>query len=193
MVTRDTSIISVIVSVGRVIKRSLRKKMGKQKSREELVQSLQELRQGKLSPDEIYHTVASFGRMRFLEARPEVEQLLSHQDAEIRYIALNVLAFDWQLVEHWKTALEVLEHDQEDDNRLQAANVLGMFKMNTRDQLVLRALARVVSNEDDDLFVRKAAYHAMQDVLHAPEPRVHLENTRKPFDPAKDVDWELSW
>jgi HEAT repeat protein len=148
--------------------------MEQELSQQELFRLLQELRQGKLSPDEIYNVLVDFGRMRFLEARPDVERLLHHEDQQVRYMALNVLTLDWHLKEYWKTALDVLEHDPDDDNRLRAATVLDALKKNTGDPLVLRALARVVRNENENEFVRKAAYHAMQSILHDPTPRERL-------------------
>lgn len=164
--------------------------MSQEKSREELTQLLEELRRGLLSSDEVYHTVATFGREHFLEARPDVERLLSCENQEVRSIALNVLALDWKLQKHWKTALDVVEHDPDDDNRLRAATLLGGLKRDTGDHQVLQTLAHVVRNEED-LFVRKAAYLAMQSVLYDRGPRVRLENLQKPFDLEKDVDWEL--
>lgn len=157
---------------------------------QELEQHLLELRQGKLSPDETYHIVATFGKKHFLEAHPDIEQLLEHENAELRNIALVVQGFDWHREEHWKTALYMLQHDPDDNNRLTAASVLGTIKVNTRDRLALQALARVVHNVHEDRFVRKAAYFAMKAILHYDyvEQRASL---RKPFEPEQDVDWEL--
>jgi len=157
---------------------------------QELEQQLQELRQGKLSHDETYHMVATFGKQHYLEAHPDIERLLGHENAELRNIALVVLGFDWHREEHWETALHMLQHDPDDNNRLTAASVLGTLKVNTGDRLVLQALAQVVHNAHEDLFVRKAAYFAMKAILHYDyvEQRASL---RKPFEPEQDVDWEL--
>jgi hypothetical protein len=118
--------------------------MSQEKSREELTQLLEELRRGMVSAHTVYHTVATFGREHFLEARADVERLLSCEDQEVRSLALSVLALDWNLQEHWKTALEVVEHDPDDDNRLRAATLLGGLKRNTGDHQVLQTLARRV-------------------------------------------------
>lgn len=162
-----------------------------EKSREELLQLLRELRQGKLSSQAIYEALNDFGRVGFLEARADVEQLLSHPDQEVRYMALEVLTLDWHIHEHWKTALDVLEHDPDDENRIRAAGILSALKKNTQDRQVLQTLARTIRNENNDMQLRKVAYYAMESVLHDPGPRARLERHRQPFDPVKDIDWNL--
>lgn len=161
-----------------------------QEEQQELLRRLQKLRQGELSPDEAYHAVAIFGKKHFLDALPDVERLLAHEDAELRNIALVVLGFDWHKEEHWKTALDMLQHDPDDNNRLTAASVLGSLKKNTEDQLIIRVLAQVVHNANEDLFVRKAAYYAMKAILHY-DYAEQIGSMRKTFDPDLDVNWEL--
>ncbi len=78
---------------------------------------LQDLRQGKLAPEERYHVVATCGKQQFLEALPDVERLLIHEDENLRNIALLVLGFDWRKQEYWQSALEMLQHDPDDNNR----------------------------------------------------------------------------
>ena len=160
------------------------------KSQEELRQLLHALQQGQFSQPEMYKALVAFGRYNFREARAEVEQLLTHEDAEIRYTALNVLAFDWVLKEHWRTALDVLRHDPDDDNRLQAANALGALRNDTQDRDLLKELAQVVRNEQDDPFVRKAAYRAMKAILHWTLSE-QFPRERKPLDLSTDIDWKF--
>ncbi len=44
-----------------------------------------------MSSRENYHAIHEFGRAGFLEARPAVERLLTSDDPELRYIALETL------------------------------------------------------------------------------------------------------
>jgi len=83
---------------------------------EELAHQMQNLRQGKMSSREMYHTIHEFGRENFLEARPVVESFLTNEDAQLRSIALEVLTNRWRLAEHWKTARYFLEHDPDEDS-----------------------------------------------------------------------------
>ena len=51
---------------------------------------MQNLRQGKMSSHEMYHTIHEFGRENFLEARPVIESFLTSEDAQLHSIALEV-------------------------------------------------------------------------------------------------------
>src|SRR2546428_14133950 len=75
-------------------------------SRAELQRRLDALRQGTLPEADIYRTVHQFGWQHFLEARVDVERLLTHHKPRLRYIALEVLTTHWNLEEHWETALK---------------------------------------------------------------------------------------
>jgi len=158
--------------------------------KEELVNTLEALRQGALSPREIYHAIQAFGEMNFQEARPEVEHFLKSEDPELRFVALKVLTQYWRLTEHWKTARDVLLHDPDEDCRFRAAGNLGSLMMNTHDKPTLSILARVVHNEQEKRVVRSAAYAAMRGILHF-DPREQLHMAAHGVDFAKEVDWKM--
>jgi uncharacterized protein YjbI with pentapeptide repeats len=158
--------------------------------KDELFQQMHKLQQGKMSSREMYHTIHEFGREDFLQARPVVERFLTHDDAQLRYIALEVLTNHWRLAEHWQTARDFLEHDPDDDCRRMGASSLEALKMNTKDRPTLEVLARVVCNEQEDGMVRVSAYTAMHGVIHF-NPREHFKMTCKWTSLLREIDWDM--
>lgn len=137
-----------------------------QKSWEELISLIVALRHNTLSMREIYHAIQTFGEMNFQEARPEVEQFLTSEDPELRFVALKVLTRYWHLDEHWETARKILLHDPDEDCRFRAADAIADLRRNSQDRQTLKLLAHVVHNEQEKAVVRAAAYAAMKAVLH---------------------------
>jgi hypothetical protein len=158
--------------------------------KKELLHQMRNLQQGKMSSHEMYHTIHEFGREDFLEARPVVESFLTHEDAQLRYIALEVLTNHWRLAEHWQTARDFLEHDPDEDCRRRGASSLALLKMNTKDRSTLAILARVVSNGREDKIVRIAAYAAMKGVIHF-DPREQFKMASRGLNLSQDVDWGM--
>lgn len=158
--------------------------------KDELFQKMHDLQQGKIPHKEIYHTIREFGRENFCEARPVVERFLTHEDEQLRYIALEVLTNHWRLAEHWQTARDFLEHDPDDDCRRMGASSLEALKMNTKDRLTLEVLARVVCNEQEDGMVRVSAYEAMHSVIHF-DPRKQFKMTCKGTSLLREIDWNM--
>lgn len=93
---------------------------------------------------EIYHAVHEFGRAGFLEARPDVERLLTSDDPELRYITLETLTRHRRLTEHYATAQQFLEHDPDTFCRMMGASALEGLQRNMQDRQTLGILARVV-------------------------------------------------
>lgn len=159
-------------------------------SKEKLNAQLEALRQSKLSPREMYHTIHEFGKMNFREARPIVESFLTNQDPEMRYIALEVLTRHWRLAEYWDTAKAFLEHDPDVNCRMKGASSLEILKRNTQDRPTLTVLARAVHNEQERPIVREVAYAAMKGVIRY-DPREQFVASSKGLDLSRDVDWHL--
>ncbi len=157
--------------------------------REQLIQQLQDIRQGRLPESELYSTIHGFGRQHFLEARQDVERLLKHSDPQIRKIALHVLTKDWRLSEHWETAHSFLLHDPDIDCRMQGASALGTLKMNTQDHRTLSVLAKVVTNQQEVPIVRETAYAAMRGILHF-DPREQFRLASKGI-ATQEMDWNM--
>jgi hypothetical protein len=159
-------------------------------NREQLVRWLVDIRQNKLNARELYHAIHELGRAEFLEARPEVERLLSSEDPELRYVALEVVTRHWRLAEHWNTAKRFLELDADTDCRMIGASALETLKRNTQDRRTLEVLARVVRNNQEKQIVREAAYAAMLGILGA-NPREHVRMASRGIDLERDVKWEM--
>ncbi len=163
---------------------------GRLKSQEDLLESLWELRQGRLSPDEIAKAMVAFGKMHLREALPDLEHLLMHDNPALRRGALHVLTFEWHLSEHVPTALQMLIRDPDVANRIEAAKAVGFLKANTQDMATLKALAEVVHNEQQAPLVRQYAYRAMKAILHSDRIE-QLQLMRNPLDMTREVDWKL--
>jgi hypothetical protein len=159
-------------------------------TKDELLQQMLDLQQGKIPRNDIYHTIHEFGRENFREARPVVESFLTHENEQFRYIALEVLTNHWRLAEHWQTARDFLEHDSDDDCRRMGASSLEALKMNTKDRPTLEVLARVVCNEQEGKMVRVSAYTAMHGVIHF-NPREHFKMTCKWLNLFEEIDWDM--
>lgn len=160
------------------------------KSREELNRIRVALHNNTLSARETYHAIQLFGEMNFQEARPEVEQYLTSDNPELRFVALKVLTRYWHLQEHWETARKVLLCDADEDCRFRAADALADLKCNTQDQQTLKVLARVVRNEQEKAVVRISAFAGMKAVLHF-DPREQFDIVKGGLDVEKKVDWKV--
>jgi HEAT repeat protein len=154
-----------------------------------LAKMLNAIRANEYRPDEIRAAIEEFGDAHYWEAVPEMKKLLTHEDSDVRYSALEVLTLNFRLPELWESAREFLEHDPDSNCRMLGASCLQVLKRNTGDERTLAVLAQVVSKEDERKLVRKAAYLAMRGVIayDRKEQRTGLRT----FDLEKDVDWDL--
>jgi HEAT repeat protein len=154
-----------------------------------LAQMLNAIRANEYRPYEIRAAIEEFGDAHYWEAVPEMKKLLTHEDFSVRYSALEVLTLNFRLPELWESARAFLEHDPNDNCRMLGASCLQVLKRNTGDERTLAVMARVVGNEDEDKFVRKAVYLDMRGVIayDRKEQRTDILT----FDLEKDVDWDL--
>ncbi len=125
---------------------------------EDLRALLQQLRDGVLPPanlmqDATYHAIHELGRARIEDAIPTIEQYLTHEDGEYRYIALEVLTNHFHLRQHWSTAVYALRHDSNEHVRMGAAAALAYLMADTKDPATFRELAITLSNADEDYHV----------------------------------------
>ncbi|MBO0783211.1 MAG: HEAT repeat domain-containing protein [Ktedonobacteraceae bacterium] len=157
----------------------------------QLQQKLEDLRQGKIPPGELYATINDFGKAYFLEARPDVERLLTHPDSQYRGLAIQVLATNWRLPEHWETARNMLLTDPDVDCRMKAASALQTLKRDTQDRPTLEVLAGVVTNQQEERIVREVAYAAMRGVVKY-DPREQFRFANEDL-AAQEVDWNWVW
>lgn len=145
------------------------------------------LRRGMLDPCEIADAVADFGVEYFVEAKPDVEQLLDHDDPIVRYSAIVALGFDFCTTDRIERLLDILFRDPDRDCRRAAAAAFGCLHRGTNDKRIAGALAVVVRNKNEEDDVRIFAYTALLNVLGIPR---NLQPD--PLSMALgDIDWEL--
>lgn len=162
---------------------------------EDLRTLLQRLRDGTLPPasltqDATYHAIHELGRAQVEEAIPIIEQYLTHEDGEYRYVALEVLTIHFHLQRHWPSAVDALRHDPNERVRMGAAADLASLMADTQDPATLRELATTLSDPGEDYGVRSAAWAAMQAVLHF-DMREQLDLAMHDLNLERDVDWEF--
>ncbi|MBV9691258.1 MAG: hypothetical protein JO202_16280 [Ktedonobacteraceae bacterium] len=156
----------------------------------ELEADLATLRRGEIPRKGVFDTIHNFGEERFMEALPEIKKYIISTDERLRYIALHVLTFHYQLPDYARVAMDMMKDDPDQDCRIMAINGLLSLRRNTDDQYALKELATIVRNEEEEEFVRETAYKAMHGIISY-DMDEQLRLSIEPFDLAKDVDWEL--
>ncbi len=155
-----------------------------------LMRQLQDVRDNKLSGRDLYSAIHEFGRGHFLEARPVVERFLTHENAQLRCIALEVLINHWRLADYWDVACAFLEQDSDKECRMRGASALEVLERNTQDRRTLSVLARVVCNPQEAPLVRETAYAAMRGIIHY-DPREQFHLASKRLNLSQDIDWDM--
>jgi hypothetical protein len=124
----------------------------------EAQEALAQYRTGFLPEGEYYALLRKIGRAHLQEAREDVEHFLTHPDELIRITAFDVLILYLKIPNNWQIAVDLLEHDPDDDKRMMAANVLGRLMQGTNDVKTLRILDKYTftKNESLDDFVMEA-------------------------------------
>jgi hypothetical protein len=145
------------------------------------------LRNGTILEEEIYHVVHRLGEAGFIEAKPEIEALLMHEDPQIRFIALNVLTLHWMCSEHRNTCEAFILYDADIDNRRLGISGLGALLEGTKDAKALELLLNIFHN-DEEWILRDRAYSSILYILGKPET-VQPPATRR-LDYEKDVNWK---
>lgn len=115
------------------------------------------LRRDILTTSEIDSALCHFGERGYLEARPDVERLLTSHDPNLRARALEVLILHWGLSEYKKTAFQFLV-DPDPDCRKQGMRCLNPNGNVLDDLPVLQAYARIAANPAEIAGVRLSAY-----------------------------------
>lgn len=153
-----------------------------------LMEHIATLRAPSASMDSVYHSIHELGRARYYPARRDIERLLTNEDPELRWVALEVLTRHLQLLEHLQAAMEFLKSEPDEDNRMRGAlGILDLLR-GTGDADGLRALARVVRDPNEDIHVRQASYRAMRGIFRY-DPAEQSELSRRDLNFDTDIDW----
>jgi hypothetical protein len=130
-----------------------------------IAQRLELFRKGQMTVAEIADFAADAGSENFVTAEPDVNRLLDHEDAIVRYNSLATLGYEWGRTMREDRIREILASDPDRDCRRQAAGALGSLFRAHRDHKVLTLLVASAKNEREEMDVRAFAYTAALEVL----------------------------
>jgi len=136
----------------------------------DLTEKHRALRDGQIGDEYLYDLIQEFGKVHFVTAAPDVARLLQHADPQIRYMAINVLTFDWDLLKY-RDAVEPLVADPIYYVRQQAIMGLGYLLRGSRDVRATKLFLQKLKSVDEDGSVREAAYEALLDMWLPPSKR----------------------
>jgi len=127
-------------------------------ARFELEHRLRALRENMLTEHEVEMALSSFGEYALMEARPDVERLLTHPAAAIRRRALETLVMAWSLFEYTEVAFSFLL-DPDSECRRQGMRCLHPTSGTVvEDPRTLTAYARIAANREETQDMRLTAY-----------------------------------
>lgn len=150
--------------------------------------ALRDLQAGLIPEDKLYATIHFFGHEEFLKAKPDIEAFLTHEDPQLRDIALNVLIFHWGCEDHRSTCESFAVNDPDSDVRIMGVMGLGSLLRGARDSKALRLLLQIFRNENEEKLIRDSAYGSILKILSCPVSEwgtLPLE-----LDYSKDINWD---
>lgn len=113
----------------------------------------------------LVNAIHNFGEERYMDALPEIKKYITSTNATLRYIALHVLTFHYELAEYAPVALNMMQHDPDEECRLMAISGLGSLRRGTGDPQALKVLAALVTNENESSLAREKAYAALREIV----------------------------
>jgi hypothetical protein len=126
------------------------------------------LRAGQLNKAEIADFAADAGTQNFVEAEPDINQLLDDVNPIVRFNALATLAYEWGRTSRLDRIKAIARDDTDRDCRRQAVGALGSLFRGRRDKAVLQLLSEIANDDKEEQDVRAFAYTAALDVLGMP-------------------------
>jgi hypothetical protein len=120
------------------------------------------LRDGAVPPDRLYAVLHDLGEAQALEGEELVARFLDHEDPELRYITVTVLALLWRNSGHLRDLELMLERDPSEMVREVCARGIGFLMSGTKDISTTRLLLRRFQDEQESAYVQKAAYDALE-------------------------------
>lgn len=137
----------------------------------DLRKQLRALREDRVPYEDLYGLIHEFGEGGFTEAEPDVVRFLKHEDYLLRYIAVSVLTFHWDMPKYRDEFERLLFDDPDEYVRHIAASGLGYVLRESRDPEATRVLLQKLRDTSDDGYVRAAAYEAILDIWFPPPER----------------------
>jgi HEAT repeat protein len=133
-----------------------------------LESALESWRKGSSSVEDVRSLARDLGVNLYMPGIPALVELLGHEDEIVRYNAASSLGSNFIYRPATSRLLTMLARDPDDDCRSMAASCLASLCHDTRDHVVLAALAKSAL-EDSDEYVRDSAYQALLFVNGLPE------------------------
>jgi HEAT repeat protein len=96
--------------------------------------------------------------------------LLNHEDAIVRYNAINSLGFEFADKACRDKLIKIATGDSDDDCRRVASAALGSIYQNSKDKKIMLALSDVALRDSDE-YVRSSAYKAVLIVNGLPKDK----------------------
>lgn len=98
------------------------------------------------------------------EAEPIVAGFLTHNNAQLRYIAVSVLSAHWDLRRYAGAFQQMSLNDPEDDVRQIALSSVGWLLRSTKDRDATRFLLSIFRDLGQDASMRQTAYEGLVEV-----------------------------
>ena len=109
--------------------------------------ALQKWRKGQASLEDVRALSHGIGKQPFEPGIPALVQLLDHEDEVVRYSAAKALGFDLKYKPATDKLVVMLEQDADEDAKDVAAGALKVIWQNTKEPLILKALAKSALTE----------------------------------------------
>jgi HEAT repeat protein len=156
--------------------------------------SLENWRNGVAPVEDVRSLALDLGAYKYLPGVPVLVELMDDKDDMVRYNAAGSLATDFHYVPMTGRLITMLASDPDEDCRSMAASCLASLCHDTKDHIVLAALAKA-SLEDPDEYVRDSAYQALL-IVNGVSREQHLSFFRNPLhvdpDRVKSILAEIS-
>jgi hypothetical protein len=95
------------------------------------------------------------------EAEPVVAGFLVHPDEDLRYIAISVLSFHWDMTQYARTFQRISQTDEEDYVRGIALNAMTWVLRDSRDHEATRFLLGILRDSAQEPQTREDAYEGL--------------------------------
>jgi hypothetical protein len=118
---------------------------------EEAQRLLTSYQAGQVAESDSYAMLRRFARARLQESQEVVRGFLASPSKLLRTTALATLILYLQVPGNWQMAVDLIEHDPDDEMRIQGIEWLGLLMKKTRDQKTLRLLYKYWMSHEMDL------------------------------------------
>jgi hypothetical protein len=134
---------------------------------------LQRLREGTILDAHLYgalhdlgeaaHSTTGYRGCEILraEAEPVVAGFLAHPEPNLRYIAISVLSFHWDMTRYARVFQQISQNDLDDDVRGIALGAMSWLLRGTRDHEAARLLLSILRGSTQEALDRKWAYEEL--------------------------------